>query len=123
METLFRYDATQQVVTFENHIRIVCLPGHSDGALPPPIYNVLREGGGAAQHSARYKSLLQTKWMALFGASLAVLSSTASCANVGIFFVLGGAGTPLFANPYFNIMVLGMLLVCGVLKNAIARHW
>jgi hypothetical protein len=94
-----------------------------------PIYKALREGGGAAQHSARYKSLLETKWMALFGvASPAVLSSTALCVNAGMFFVLGGAGTPLFANPYLDIMVfganvgsvlnyLGMLLVCGVLNN------
>jgi hypothetical protein len=94
-----------------------------------PIYKVLREGGGAAQHSAGYKSLLKTKWMTLLGAILAVVSSTVLYINMGMFFVLGGFGTPFFANPYLNIMVfgmnldsvlndIGMLLVCGVLKEA-----
>ena len=66
--------------------------------------------------------------MALLGASLAVVSSTVLYVNAGVWFVLGGAGTPLSINPYLNINVFGMnldsvlndigvLLVCGVLKK------
>ena len=93
-----------------------------------PIYKVLREGGGAVQHSAGYKSLLKTKWMTLLGASLTVVSSTALYINVGLFFILGGGGKPFYANPHLNIFVfgmnlgsvvndIGMFLVCGVLKK------
>ena len=41
-----------------------------------PILKVLGEGKGAAQHSAGYKKMQQTKWMTMFGASFSVLSST-----------------------------------------------
>jgi hypothetical protein len=93
-----------------------------------PIFKVLREGGDAVQHSAGYKSLLKTKWMALLGASLAVVSLTALYINMGMFFILGSTGTLFWAKPYLNIMVFGinlgsvlndisMLLVCGVLKK------
>ena len=55
-------------------------------------------------------------------------SSTALYINTGLFFVLGGYGTPFWANPYLNIFVfginldsvlndVGVLLVCGVLKK------
>jgi hypothetical protein len=81
-----------------------------------------------AQHSAGYKSLLKTKWITLMGASVAVFSSTASCVNMGMFFILGGSGTLFWANPHLHVMVfgmnldsvlndIGMLLVCGVVKN------
>jgi hypothetical protein len=67
--------------------------------------------------------------MTLLGASLAVVSSTALCVNTGMFFVLGGMGTPFWANSYLHVLVfgmnldsvlndIGMLLVCGVLKKA-----
>ena len=71
--------------------------------------------------------MLKTKWMTLLGASLAVVSSTALYINA-IFFNFGDVGTPLWANPYLSISVfginldsvlndIGMLLVCGVLKE------
>jgi hypothetical protein len=94
-----------------------------------PIYKVLRKGGDAgAQHSAGYKKLLKTKWATLLGAFLAVMSSTALYTNAGMYFVWGGEGTPVWVNPYLNMMVfglnldsvlndIGMLLVCGVLKK------
>ena len=95
-----------------------------------PIYKILRWGGlgNTAHRSAGYKSLVKTKWMTLLGASLAVVSSTALYINAGMFFVLGGMGTPFLASPYLNILVfglnldsvlndVGMLLVCGVLKK------
>jgi hypothetical protein len=97
-----------------------------------PIYTILREGGVAVQRSAGYKSLMKTKWMTLFGASLAVLSSTALYINVLLSAFLGGGaggGSPWQASPYLNSFVfginldsmlndLGMLLACGVLKTA-----
>jgi hypothetical protein len=103
-----------------------------------PIYKVLSEGGDAVHHSAGYKSLLKTKWMTLLGSTLAVVSSKALYINMGMFFILGGDGTPFWINPYLSIFVLGtnldsvlndisMLLVCGVLKKfdceAVAAHF
>jgi hypothetical protein len=73
-------------------------------------------------------SLEKTKWLTLSGSSLAVLSSTAFYINGGLYFLLGGLGTPFWANPYLHIFVFGvnldsvlndfgMLLACGVAKK------
>jgi hypothetical protein len=73
-------------------------------------------------------SLEKTKWLALLGASLAVLSSTSLYINLGLYFALGGPGKPFWTNPYLHVFVfginldsvlndLGMLLACGVIKK------
>ena len=91
-----------------------------------PIFKALGEFSDA--HSAGHVSLEKTKWLTLTGTSLTVISSMALYINFGFFFVLGGNGTPWYANPYLNAMVfgtnlgsvlndIGMLLVCGVLKK------
>jgi hypothetical protein len=69
---------------------------------------------------------MKTKWLALSGASLAVLSSTALYINFLLFIVLGGKW---LNNPYLSVYVfginlgsvlndVGLLLACGVLKTA-----
>jgi hypothetical protein len=93
-----------------------------------PILKVLGEGKGAAQHSAGYKKMQQTKWMTMFGASLSVLSSTLLYVNF-LLAIFGGRGSQYDIVPWLNITVfgismdsicndVGMLFVCGVLKKA-----
>jgi hypothetical protein len=50
------------------------------------------------------------KWLALLGASPAVLSSAALYINCGLWVVLGGLGKPFRANPYLNPFVFGFNL-------------
>ena len=70
----------------------------------------------------------KTKWLTLFGTSLAVLSSSALYINGGLYVVLGDFGNPFLANIYLNPFVfginldsvlndVGVLLACGVLKK------
>jgi hypothetical protein len=103
-----------------------------------PIYKTLREGGVAKDtddddraqaFKDAHASLQKTMWMTFLGSSLTVVSSTALYINILLWAVVGGYGTPLWANPLLNAFVfglnmdsvlndLGMLLVCGVLKTA-----
>ena len=91
-----------------------------------PIFKILGEVGDV--RSEGQISLEKTKWLKLLGASLAVISSTASYINFGLFVVLGDWGKPFYTNPYLNVMVfgvnldsvlndIGMLLACGVVKK------
>jgi hypothetical protein len=76
--------------------------------------------------------MMQTKWLTLSGASLAVVSSTGLYVNILLCLSLGGdmaSGSMWWSNPHLNFYVfgvnldsvlndLGMLLACGVLKTA-----
>ena len=93
-----------------------------------PILEVLGEGKGAAQHSAGYKKMQQTKWMTMFGASFSVLSST--LLHVGFLLaIFGGFGSQCDRSPWLNPFVfgismdsicddVGVIFACGVLKKA-----
>jgi hypothetical protein len=70
----------------------------------------------------------QSMWMALLGATLTVLMSTALYGNTLYFLLNSAPGHPAWTNPYLNIFTfgvsmhsifndLGVLLVCGVLKK------
>jgi hypothetical protein len=63
-----------------------------------PIFKVLGEARNV--RSAGQISLEKTKWLALLGASPAVISSTALHVNGGLNVVLGDHGKPFFANPF-----------------------
>lgn len=91
-----------------------------------PIFKILGEIGDV--RSEGQISLEKTKWLALLGASLAVISSSALYINGGLWVVLGDHGKPFYANPYLNVLVfgvnldsvlndVGMLLACGVVKK------
>jgi hypothetical protein len=93
-----------------------------------PILEVLGEGKGAAEHSAGYKKMQQTKWMTMFGASVSVISSTLLYVNF-LLAIFGGFGSQYDRSPWLNPFVfgismdsicndVGMLFVCGVLKKA-----
>jgi hypothetical protein len=93
-----------------------------------PILEVLGEGKGAAQHSAGYKKMQQTKWMTMFGASFSVISSTLLYVNF-LLAIFGGFGSQYGRSPWLNPFVfgismdsicndVGMIFVCGVLKKA-----
>jgi hypothetical protein len=94
-----------------------------------PILKVLGEGKGVAQHSAGYKKMQQTKWMAFFGATLSVVSSTLLYVNLLLCVIGGGLGSQHDRNPWSNPNVfginmdsicndVGMIFTCGVLKSA-----
>ena len=95
-----------------------------------PILEVLSEGKGAAQHSAGYKKMQQTKYMTMFGATLSVLSSTLLYVNFLLWAFAGGrSGSQYDRSPWLHFMVfgvnmdsicndVGMIFACGVLKKA-----
>ena len=96
-----------------------------------PIVVMLRVGNSAARQSSGYDSLRQTAWMTVFGASLAVFSSTLLYVNVFVFILKSEFGHPMLANPFLNPFAFGMnmdsvcndvgvLLVSGVLKHAVS---
>ena len=99
-----------------------------------PIYKILIEGADVAKQSAGYHKLRQSMWMSLLGSLLAVLSSTVLYGNAFYFFLnYQTPGHPAVANPFLNIYIfgknvdsmcndIGVLLVCGVLKNVSFRN-
>ena len=99
-----------------------------------PIYKILIEGADVSKQAAGYHRLLQSMWMSLLGSLLAVLSSTVLYGNEFYFFLNNQTpGHPAVANPFLNIFVfginmdsmcndIGVLLVCGVLKNVSFRN-
>ena len=95
-----------------------------------PISRVLREGGSnVARHSQGYRELQKTMYMTLFGSSLAVFSSTALFINFIVNIVLPDSlGSPWSHSFIFGVNIdsilndVGMLFVCGVLKNAKWEH-
>ena len=95
-----------------------------------PISRVLREGGrNVARHSKGRRGLQKTMYMTLFGSSLAVFSSTALYITAIVNAVQPGS----LESPWSHALVfginldsilndVGMLFVCGVLKNAKWAH-
>ena len=90
-----------------------------------PINNFLEEGRDFASGFEEYKNFQKTKWLSLAGCTLAVGSSTAMYFNFVLYALFQGS---FLSNPWlypyvFSIPLdsilndLGMLLVCGVLKN------
>ena len=86
-----------------------------------------------AKQAAGYHKLWQSMWMSLLGSLLAVLSSTVLYGNMFYFFLNETPGHTAVANPFLNIFVfginmdsmcndIGVLLVCGVLKNVSFRN-
>ena len=88
----------------------------------------MKEGRHVSQQSAGYHRLRESMWMSLAGTLLSVLSSTMLYGNAFYCFLYAEPGHPAQANPYLHINVfgvnmdsicndVGVLLVCGVLKN------
>jgi hypothetical protein len=95
-----------------------------------PLYRLLRMGSMAADQSQGYYDIQKTMCMTLFGSSLAVFSSTALYINVVLHFyqqdtnVTNHWQLPLVFGPNADSILndVGMLFVCGVLKNIKWTH-
>ena len=81
-----------------------------------PISIVLRDGHGHrnARQSSGFKQLQKTKYMTLFGCSLAVLSSTLLYMNLLFFF--DGKTTVVRNNKWLNPLIVGKFARAGTLN-------
>jgi len=95
-----------------------------------PLSRVLDDGGGAANPSQGYKSMLQSKWSTLAGTILAVGSSTVL--YVMMVFQLAWGGSGMWKNKWLNVFVvwisvnsilntIGMMFVSGSWKRILRK--